>query len=299
MPLLAHPRLTAWAADLIQTQVSSLTWYKRLMRSRLLLGTQMTDVEADMYDRGLWFFGVIAAFAIPAGLIGWIALIYATIEGRLNFNDRYKDVIFFATSSTGILVIGLLPLLYTCLPLISRNATQEYKIPPHPYLSWAEQAVRHSIFRGYLQHLVKHKRWNPLYWIFCYFCAVGAQFSAMEGHTHRHNPVFAKYSYLRLITPVVAMGVPFFLLLSYELMSDPIDPSFFGAIFCASLGLLGFSGLHVHLGKAHPQFIGSMNIKPTGGLTRAHAARMAAGTAIGMIIVNNSHHIKAWVLSWW
>ncbi len=299
MPLLAHPRLTAWAARLIQAPASSLAWHQRLMRRRLLLGTQMTDVEADMYDRGLWFFGVIAVFAIPAGLLGWSALIYGLIIGKLNFVKPHGDEIILVTFAIGCLVIAFTPLLFIVLPLISRKATQEYKIPPQPYQTWTEQVVQHTTFRVYLQHLVKYKRWNPIYLVFCYFARAGAPYYGMFGHSHLSSPIFATYSVFRALTPVLYAAISLSALALGYLLQEPES---FRILKDYGLFILfvwfGISALHLFIGKAHGDIFSKHEISTPYVVTRELALKSAIYAGIGGAIATNFHHIKAWVLSW-
>ncbi len=300
MPLLAHPRLTAWAARLIQAPASSLAWHQRLMRRRLLLGTQMTDVEADMYDRGLWFFGLFSLLgSIPFGLFLSTAFVYGLFEGKVSFIEPHEDDIFLFVSAISILALGFAPLFHVGLPLIAQKAAQEYKIPPQPYQTWTEQVVQHTIFRAYLQHLIEYKRWNPIYWVFCYFVRAGAPYHGMFGHSHLSSPIFATYSVFRALTPVLYAAIFLSALALGYLLQEPES---FSILKDYGLFILfvwfGISALHLFIGKAHGDIFSKHEISTPYVVTRELALKSAIYAGIGGAIATNFHHIKAWVLSW-
>ncbi len=298
MPLLAHPRLTAWAARLIQAPASSLAWHQRLMRRRLLLGTQMTDVEADMYDRGLWFFGLIAVGTVPFGLIGLLLVVHGMLEGRVNLIQPMGDEIFASVFIAACLMNGFLSPLFVALPLIGRSAAQIYKIPPQPYQTWTEQVVQHAIFRTYLLHLMKHRRWNPVYRLCCYVARAGAGYYGMEGHTHRDTPVFSTYSCYRALAPVGYFALLISMLGVYDLIFNAATYDLVEYVMTAVLGTMGILISHFFIGKIHGDVFEVKDLVSPGIVTREMALKSAVYSSVGGAIAINFHHIKAWVLSW-
>ena len=296
MPLLAHPRLTAWAARLIHSPASSLAWHQRLLRRRLLLGTQMTDVEADMYDRGLWFFGIVSVGLVPMGLLMAVAMFIGLAEQQVFTADDY---FYGCLVGPLMLIAGIVPIVFIATPLIGRHAAQHFHIPPQPYQTWTEQVVQHSIFRVYLQYLVKHKRWNPLYRLCCHVARAGAGYYKMEGHTHRDTPIFWTYSYSRVAAPAMYFALLFAIIGFYILFTTTDELSAGDYVLPTAFGTMGLLTPHFFIGKMHGDVFETQDVVTPGVMTREMALKGAIYSGIGGAIVINSHHIKAWVLSWW
>jgi len=299
MPTLNHPRLTSWAAELIQGPVKSRQFVRRFLRQRLQLGTQMTDVEADVYERGIWFFGILA---IPVTLMG--AILIGAMMFTLTNPDKthtlfgIHDYLYGFIIGPIFLIAGITPLVFVSTPLIGRHAAEKYNISPQPYESWTEQIFRQIIFRSYLKHIYKHRQWNPLYRLFYHFARTGAIYYKMEGHSHGNLPLFSTYSYYRVSAPVALFGTWLFIFLLYTTISADDSLSWVDVAIPIFFSVLGFGVMHVFIGKQHGDLIPIQESPNKSIMTRDLALKTAIYGGIGGLIGINFHHIKSWVLMW-
>jgi len=286
----AYPSFVLWAARLIwHKHPESLGVIKRVIRSRLMLGTQMSEVEGSYYERGLGLFLVIDLGFLPATLIFG----YLSIYGPL-FSPDFTPIDFFyallGTVACASVVVA--PIIFLGMPFLGRNAAKKHKIRPQPFEAMTDHVVSYPIVKYYLKHIKRHRIWNPLYRLYWYAAATGSHWAGIEGHTHQKDSRFLSYSAIRAMYPTIPFGLT---LCSLLILSEL--PKIYSSLFWFLMSNIFMLFLHLSIGRAHPDLFLNFDVKQPVVITRALAAKLAAVTAIGTFISVNFEKIRTWLSS--
>jgi hypothetical protein len=273
----AYPSFVMWAARLIrQKHPESLGVIKRVIRSRLMLGTQMSEVEADIYERGLWFFIVIDIGFLPAALLFGYLLFYGPLFGH---DFTAIDFLYALCGTIGSSSVVVGPIIFLGVPFLGRNAAKKHKIRPQPFETLTDQLASRRVFRYYLSHINKHRKWNPLYLLFVYFAAIGTHFYGKSGEKNYKDGSFNAYGALRTIFPLAYFVI--FISIIFVFLESRFSA---GVLFFSVMGLFALAILHSALGRAHGDIPLSTNASRPKEITRAQYAKAAAYGALGTFI---------------
>jgi hypothetical protein len=287
----AYPTFVLWAARLIRHKhPESLGVIKRVIRSRLMLGTQMSEVETDIYEWGLSGSIIVSLASIPFTLILFFGLVYGPI-----FNPSVvtmDDYLFVLAVMIICASIVMLPIYLLGIPILGRNAAKKHKIHPQPFETLTDRLASRQVFRYYLRHIKKHRKWNPLYLLFAYFAALGTHFYGKSGEKNYKDGSFNAYNALRAIFPLAYFVV--FISIIFVFLESRFSA---GVFFFSVIGLFALAILHSALGRAHGDIPLNFNASRPNEITRAQFAKAAVYGALGTFVGVNFDKIRTWVTS--
>jgi hypothetical protein len=285
----AYPSFVLWAARLIRHKhPESLGIFKKFIRNRLMLGTQMSEVEADIYERGLGGSLIASLATVPFTLL----LVYGLFYGSI-FNPSAVsagDYIYLLAFLIICLSIVSLPIYLFGIPFLGRNAAKKHNIRPQPFEALTDQVAMHRMFRPYLRHIAQRRKWNPLYLLFVYFAALGSNFHGKSGDKNHKDASFNAYGTLRAVFPLA-----YFVFLISVLFVCFESRFSIGVFFFIAMGLLAIAILHAAIGRAHGDIPLNISTSRPKNVGRAQYAKTAAYCALGAFIGMNFERIHMWI----